>query len=406
MKNIFTKRGQQITRMFTNEIDILIINLRSFVQFVDKKIVLLLVFLLLFSCSRRTEQTQEYAYAEAAPYEYILAARQLPPAPEPVIEEATTEQPEAVPAAEPPRILPRAVAIPPNARPGEPVTIALSYYFAPAALAAAAPHHQNLRAVLLDSRQRRITRASFFSLPGEDRFKTAIIAIPSTALIGEASILIEAVDGSSAEKVKQFPFTIDYRSFLSETIYLDPVNTALRTTPDPQRTAESQLLWQILNRTGTEIFSDGHFIRPVTATRRTSFFGSRRVFQYSDGGSDTTIHFGVDYGVPTGTEVRASGRGRVVLARSRIITGNSVVIEHLPGVFSLYYHLNEIIVTENSIVEAGTLLGYSGATGLATGPHLHWEIRVSGENADPDAFLSRPLLDKNLIIDKLMGSTP
>ena len=86
---------------------------------------------------------------------------------------------------------------------------------------------------------------------------------------------------------------------------------------------------------------------------------------------------------------------------SRIVTGNTVILEHLPGLYSLYYHLDKIAVSEGSIVEAGTILGESGSTGLATGPHLHWEIRVSTENADPDVFLSRPVLDKKDIIDKL-----
>jgi murein DD-endopeptidase MepM/ murein hydrolase activator NlpD len=91
----------------------------------------------------------------------------------------------------------------------------------------------------------------------------------------------------------------------------------------------------------------------------------------------------------------------VILARFRIVTGNSVIIEHLPGVYSLYYHLDHIDVAEGAMVSAGTLLGQSGSTGLATGPHLHWEIRVSQENTDPDAFVARPILDKDAILTKI-----
>jgi murein DD-endopeptidase MepM/ murein hydrolase activator NlpD len=113
----------------------------------------------------------------------------------------------------------------------------------------------------------------------------------------------------------------------------------------------------------------------------------------------------VDIGVPTGTEVHASAAGKVALARYRIVTGNTVVLEHLPGVFSLYYHMDSIAVSEGSVVQAGGVLGESGSTGLATGPHLHWEIRVSTENTDPDFFLSRPVLDKNDIINKILHIT-
>jgi len=109
----------------------------------------------------------------------------------------------------------------------------------------------------------------------------------------------------------------------------------------------------------------------------------------------------VDYGVPTGTKVTACGAGKVILARSRIVTGNSIILEHAPGIYSIYYHLDKIEVKEGSMVNTGALLGLSGATGLATGPHLHWEIRVNAENTDPDAFVVRPIIDKEAIISKM-----
>ena len=283
------------------------------------------------------------------------------------------------------------VVIPSSARPGEPVTVAFNGAADPAA---------RFQTVLFDSRGRRLTTARFFSLEGEIR--AAIFAIPSTALAGNATIRIEALANSSgAETIRELPFTIDGREFPAETIALNQANTDLRTVEDPQKTAEAEEIWAIYLRTGTAVYSGGPFIPPVTSTRRTSAYGSRRVYRYVNDTTDTTIHAGVDIGVPTGTEVTASAAGRVVLAKSRIVTGNTVVVEHLPGVYSLYYHMDSIAVNVGDIVEAGALLGESGFTGLATGPHLHWEIRVAGENADPDAFLSRPVLDKNDIFDKL-----
>ena len=314
------------------------------------------------------EEKTEEKTIEEADVEYILASLDVP----------HTE--------------PRFAVIPPNARPGEPVTVGYSDNFTAI--------HREFQAVLLDSRSRLLTRAIFFDLDTEDEIpiiKVAIMAVPSTALVGSALIHIV----SDEDIILEIPFTIDEREFLSETIALDQANTNLRTLPDPRRTAESQQLWAIINRTGNEIFDTGPFEPPVTSTRRTSSYGSRRIYRYVDGRTDTAIHAGVDYGVPTGTEVMASASGRVVLARNRILTGNSVILEHLPGVYSLYYHLDSIAVNEGSIIEAGTFLGASGATGLATGPHLHWEIRVSGENADPDAFLPRSILDKNEILTKM-----
>jgi murein DD-endopeptidase MepM/ murein hydrolase activator NlpD len=279
----------------------------------------------------------------------------------------------------------RYAVIPENPRPGEPVTVAVS--------GGEGVHHAALWA-----RGLRLSRAVFFSVPVDgENLMAAVLAVPATAEPGTAMLNIEGRDGVAAV----IPLNIEKRDFISEVIELNAALTGIRTDPDPQKTAESQQLWAIINRTGGEIYCSDVFSPPVASTRRTSFFGDRRVFKYSNGKSDASIHAGVDYGVPTGTAVMACGPGKVVLARSRIVTGSSVIIEHLPGVYSLYYHLDTINIAEGAMVDTGTVLGRSGATGLATGPHLHWEIRVSGENTDPDAFIARPILDKDAILGKI-----
>ena len=281
----------------------------------------------------------------------------------------------------------RYAVVPDDPRPGEPVTIGVS-------------GGVGLQSAVLSVGGKRLTKAAFFSVPaegGKQGFMAAVLAVPATAQVGSAVIIIEDAVGAAVE----IPLTIAGREFAAEVIELNAALTGIRTEPDPQKTAEAERLWSILNRTGEDAFHFDKFTPPVTSTRRTSFFGDRRVYKYSNGNTDTSIHAGIDYGVPTGTPVITCGRGKVVLARNRIVTGNSVIIEHLPGVYSLYYHLDKIEVTENFFVENGVRIGQSGATGLATGPHLHWEIRVSGENTDPDAFMARPILDKDAILSKL-----
>ena len=99
------------------------------------------------------------------------------------------------------------------------------------------------------------------------------------------------------------------------------------------------------------------------------------------------MHNGNDYGIPEGTEVKACADGKVVMAENRISTGWSIVIEHLPGLYSLYYHLSKMDVKEGDMVKQGDLIGKSGSTGLATGPHLHWEMRLNGSAVRPEFFL-------------------
>jgi len=277
--------------------------------------------------------------------------------------------------------------IPENPRPGEPVTIAAE---------------SGVKQAVLFADKKQLSKAQFFIVPAADEnpvFLAAVLTVPSTAASGDAIIRLDNEKGP----ILEIPITITNREFISDIIELNKALTGIRTEPDPKKTAEAEELWAIMNTTGNQIYHNGNFIQPVSSTRRTSFFGDRRIYKYPDGSSDFSIHAGIDYGIPTGTRVVACGSGRVVLARMRIVTGYSVIIEHAPGVYSLYYHMDKIEVTENSTVNTGTLLGLSGSTGLATGPHLHWEVRVSGESTDPDAFLARSIIDKNLIISKIIN---
>jgi murein DD-endopeptidase MepM/ murein hydrolase activator NlpD len=277
-------------------------------------------------------------------------------------------------------------------RPGEPLTAVLS----------GEGLRGGLRALLVNAEGKRLGAASFFAFTGEgeETLWAALLGIPSTAKPGPASLRVEA----GSVLLGTIGLIIEERNFAAEEIPLGEDNTEIRTRRDPQKTREAGTLWALLSRTGEEIYTLGPFMFPVASTRRTSLFGDRRVYLYADGDRGTSIHAGVDYGVPQGTEVYSCAAGKVVLAGSRIVTGNSVVLEHLPGLYSLYYHLDRIGVREGDLVEASALLGRSGATGLATGPHLHWEVRAAGENVDPDSFTSAPILDKNAMLSKLRDS--
>lgn len=317
-----------------------------------------------------------------------------------------------------------AAALPEETRPGDPVALVLG------AVGAWTP----TRATLVAEGEKTLTTAPFFpypievepreaSPPGEssgassttqapgteatkDRAEVkvyaAILAVPSTAAAGAA--LLRATD-ASGEIVFDVPLRIAPRNFLQEEVALNQDNTALRAAPDPRKVAEAQTLWRTLNRFDpTAVFEGGKFVLPVDSKRRTSQYGDRRLYRYVDGSSDRSIHGAIDFGVPRGTPVVASGSGLVVFAGERIVTGKSVIIEHLPGVFSLYYHMDRVDVSTGQRVTAGQPIGRSGSTGLSTGPHLHWEFRVAGEAADPDAFLKGPILDKDTIVSRILGS--
>jgi murein DD-endopeptidase MepM/ murein hydrolase activator NlpD len=114
--------------------------------------------------------------------------------------------------------------------------------------------------------------------------------------------------------------------------------------------------------------------------RHSSAFGSRRTY-----GKDPTVsaHAGEDYSAAIGTPVYAPADGVVVLAEKLFVRGNAVVLDHGNGVLTGYWHLSEIEVKPGERVETGQVMGRVGSTGLSTGAHLHWEMRVAGEAVDP-----------------------
>lgn len=101
------------------------------------------------------------------------------------------------------------------------------------------------------------------------------------------------------------------------------------------------------------------------------------------------FHGGVDITAPEGTPVRAAGRGIVRLAEALPVSGNAVLVDHGLGVVTSYLHLSEIGVQVNQPVERGAIVGRVGSTGLATGPHLHWGLRVNGVRVDPMPWTTR-----------------
>ena len=281
------------------------------------------------------------------------------------------------------------VVSPEHPRPGEPLSIGL--------LGAA----KGAQARIVSASGELLSSAPFFDT-GENLngapVLAAILAIPSTASAGQATAQIRY----QSSVIATVPFTIQPREFFHEDIPVPQSSADLITSTDPKKTEEAEVLWAILSHNGTDIYTDEAFIVPVNTRRITNPFGTGQVFIYPNGERRApSIHAGIDYGVPIGTPVLACAAGKVVLARPRIITGYTVIIEHYPGVYSLYYHLDKIMVSEGSLIEQGLPVGLSGATGFVTGPHLHWELRVGGINTDPDAFVARPVLDRAALVKAL-----
>ncbi|MBN1937017.1 MAG: M23 family metallopeptidase [Anaerolineae bacterium] len=144
---------------------------------------------------------------------------------------------------------------------------------------------------------------------------------------------------------------------------------------------EAQKVWDIAIRTTLPQRWTGPFALPLDGQPEISApFGIRRSY---DGGAPTSFHSGVDYAVPADTPVYAPAPGQVVLAEALQVRGNAVIVDHGRGVMSGYWHLAQINIVVGQTVNTGDLLGLVGSTGLSTGAHLHWELRVMGVQVDP-----------------------
>lgn len=123
---------------------------------------------------------------------------------------------------------------------------------------------------------------------------------------------------------------------------------------------------------------EGSFLIPIHG-RYSTWFGERRVRN----GRLVGTHMGMDIAAPAGTPIRADSAGRVVLARTLIMHGKTVVIDHGLGVTSIFLHQSALRCREGQLVQRGDVIGEVGQTGVATGPHLHWGVYVHGTAVSP-----------------------
>ena len=142
---------------------------------------------------------------------------------------------------------------------------------------------------------------------------------------------------------------------------------------------EMNRLRKFWNTATAERFWDGGFRVPLEKSRGSSNFGRRRILN----GQPRSPHSGEDFAASRGTPVYAAQRGRVVMASDLFFSGNTIVLDHGLGLYTLYAHLDFMAVKEGKMAESNSLIGRVGATGRVTGPHLHWAVRLNGARVNP-----------------------
>jgi len=145
---------------------------------------------------------------------------------------------------------------------------------------------------------------------------------------------------------------------------------------------EAEILAQVYSATSPDWLVQGPFSLPCEGELYPNF-GQQRIYN----NTPRSIHSGVDIAVPRGHPVKAANSGVVVLASDFYFSGKTVIIDHGLGLFSSYSHLSKLLVKRGERVKAGQVIGLAGSTGLSTGPHLHWAVKINESRVDPLALL-------------------
>jgi murein DD-endopeptidase MepM/ murein hydrolase activator NlpD len=174
---------------------------------------------------------------------------------------------------------------------------------------------------------------------------------------------------------------VEPAAFVERTLTVAPrfVNPPASALPRIER--EAKRLHAIYGTVSTDR-TPGTFVAPVPH-RRSSPFGARSIFN----GVPRERHGGLDFASPAGAVIRAPAAGKVILVAPLYFTGNTVVIDHGRGLYSVLAHMRRTLVRPDQVVAQGARLGTVGMTGRATGPHLHWTVRLGGTRIDPASVL-------------------
>jgi len=211
--------------------------------------------------------------------------------------------------------------------------------------------------------------------------QAGLVGIPLTAPPGKAHLTVEW--GAGAQRLaRKVPFAIRQGRYGEETLTVDPRHVRPGPKDLERIRREQEELKRIYASGSRSQLWQGAFQIPVPGEMNGPF-GTRRVFN----GELQSHHTGTDFRAQTGDPVHAAAAGVVRLTNDLFYSGNAVIIDHGAGVFTSYSHLSRIDVKVGQKIGKGQAVGLAGATGRATGPHLHWGVKVNSISVNPLAFV-------------------
>lgn len=201
----------------------------------------------------------------------------------------------------------------------------------------------------------------------------AIVGIDLNTEPGEypLELTIKGEKLSRTVKITKKKYPVQKLTLPDDMVALSPENEE-RTAREQKKTAaiwpvDSMRLWS------------GRFVDPLPGKKIGTPFGVRRIINDIPKNS----HSGVDITADEGEPVHAPNNGVVALVDDQFYSGNSVVLDHGQGIYSMFFHLSKINVQHGQAVMKGDVIALVGSTGRSTGAHLHWGVRIQGAKVDP-----------------------
>ncbi|HTK99450.1 MAG TPA: peptidoglycan DD-metalloendopeptidase family protein [Pseudomonadales bacterium] len=209
---------------------------------------------------------------------------------------------------------------------------------------------------------------------------TAIIGIALDAVVGPHVLVVELAERGRTE----IPFKVTDKAYPVQRITLAD-DKMVNPPPDELARIEREAILQNEQYDRFSPVAASPFPMRLPAVGPVSSnFGLRRILN----GQPRNPHAGLDIAAPTGAPVMAPAAGTISFAGPLYFNGNAIFVDHGGGLISMVCHLSKIEVQQGNAVRKGQRIGLVGATGRATGPHLHWSVSLNGARVDPSAVLA------------------
>jgi len=208
---------------------------------------------------------------------------------------------------------------------------------------------------------------------------TAVVGLPLAQKPGTAQLMVTSAGASP----RAFAFAVHDKHYVTQALTVAPAQVDLSQSDLERYQRERVHLREVLNGWSDDAPLSYRLLAPVAGTRSSSF-GLRRVFN----GQSRDPHTGMDIAAAAGTDVQAAAPGQVIDVGDYFFNGRTVILDHGQGLMTLYCHLSRSDVKLGDRIERGAIIGAVGATGRATGPHLHFAVELNRAWVDPALFLA------------------